>query len=83
MLPDARFPSRTSFGSAPRFSVWSFVEGFALWEHRDRVDATPAARMGVSFRNQPVYSSSIAHVSPTGVPPVVRNSGATTNEPAS
>ena len=33
MLPDARFPSRTSFGSAPRFSVWSFVEGFALWEH--------------------------------------------------
>ena len=32
-LPDARFLSGTSFGSAPRFSVWSFVEGFALWEH--------------------------------------------------
>ena len=50
---------------------------------RDRVDTIPAARMGVTLRNHPVYSSSVAHVSPTGVPPVMRNSGATANEPAS
>ena len=50
---------------------------------RDHVDDTPAARMGVTFRNQQVYSSSVAHVSPTGVPPVVRKSGATADEPAS
>ena len=40
MLPDTRFLSHTSSGSAPRFSMWSIVESFALWEHSTATTGT-------------------------------------------